>query len=259
MLACVVTQVLFILLLAASLAFFARTIWLFGRAVCGRRRPIRGRASTSSPGALLDVGIYFFGQKKVAEEGPQHRTSKHHLFIFWGFLIITIATVDILVVGRRPRRVAARCCPRVIYQPLYALIDVMNLIVLLMIAWAIIRRTIVKPRLIPMNLDAGLILGAIGSLMVTHFLFHGYEVAARSPPATARRLPADLEHRSAAGSRRCRPTPRPRPDDRLLAARPDPADVPQLPALLQAHPPARRAAEHLRRATAASAGWICRS
>ena len=45
-------------------------------------------------GRLLDVGIYFFGQKKVAEEGPQHRTSKHHLFIFWGFLVITIATVD---------------------------------------------------------------------------------------------------------------------------------------------------------------------
>ena len=37
-----------------------------------------------------------------------------------------------------------------------------------------------------------------------------------------------------------------RPDVRLLAARPHPPDVPQLPALLQAHPPARRAAEHLR-------------
>ncbi len=125
----------------------------------------------------MDVGIYFFGQKKVAEEGPQHRTSKHHLFIFWGFLIITIATVDILVSGVVPS-ISLHLLPAILYQPLYALIDVMNLIVLLMIAWAIARRTIVKPRLIPWNLDAGLILGAIGSLMVTHFIYHGYEVAA---------------------------------------------------------------------------------
>jgi Fe-S oxidoreductase len=53
----------------------------------------------------------------------------------------------------------------------------MNLVVLIVIVWAILRRTLVKPRLIPWNLDAGLILGAIGSLMITHFLFHGYEIA----------------------------------------------------------------------------------
>ena len=118
----------------------------------------------------MDVGIYFFGQKKVAEEGPQHRTSKHHLFIFWGFLIITIATVDIIVSGVIPG-VSLTLLPEVLYQPLYALIDVINVVVLLMIMWAITRRTLVKPRLIPWNLDAGLILGAIGSLMVTHFLY----------------------------------------------------------------------------------------
>ena len=39
----VVTQVLFILLLAASLAFFARTIWLFGRAVAPGRADPRPR------------------------------------------------------------------------------------------------------------------------------------------------------------------------------------------------------------------------
>ena len=87
---------MFILLLAASLAFFARTVWLFGRAVFAGTADPRPRLD-QLPGRLMDVGIYFFGQKKVAEEGPQHRTSKHHLFIFWGFLIITIATVDTIV------------------------------------------------------------------------------------------------------------------------------------------------------------------
>ena len=126
------TQVFFILLLAASVAFFARTIWLFGRAVAPGRADPRPRLD-QLPGRLMDVGIYFFGQKKVAEEGPQHRTSKHHLFIFWGFLIITIATVDILVSGVMPgvslRAAAGRCST----SRSTRLIDVFNLIVLLMI------------------------------------------------------------------------------------------------------------------------------
>ena len=169
-------QVLFILLLAASVAFFARTVWLFGRALAAGTADPRPRLD-QLPERLIDVGIYFFGQKKVAEEGPQHRTSKHHLFIFWGFLIITIATLDIIVSGVWPG-VSLALLPAFIYQPLYLLIDVMNFVVLLMIGWAIIRRTIVKPKLIPWTLDAGLILGGIGSLMLSHFLFHGYEAAA---------------------------------------------------------------------------------
>jgi Fe-S oxidoreductase len=170
-----VTQVLFILLLAASLVFFARTVWLFGRGLAEGTADPRPRLD-QIPGRLADVGIYFFGQKKVAEEGPQHRTSKHHLVIFWGFLIVTIATVDVVVSGVWPR-ISLALLPAAIYQPLYGVIDVVSLLVLLAIGWAIIRRTLVKPRLIPWNLDAGLILGAIGSLMITHFIFHGYEAA----------------------------------------------------------------------------------
>ena len=98
-----------------------------------------------------------------------------------------------------------------------------------------------------MNLDAGLILGAIGSLMVTHFLYSRLRDRGAIDRRRRRRLDAGLERDRARGSRRCRADGRAsRRDDRLLAARPDPADVPQLPALLQAHPPARRAAEHLR-------------
>jgi Fe-S oxidoreductase len=170
-----VQQVLFILLLAAAVAFFARTVWLFGRALATGTPEPRPRLDEIG-GRLVDVGIYWFGQKKVAEEGPGHRTSKHHLFIFWGFLIITIATVDLIVSSVIPG-LSLRLLPDFMYQPLYGLIDVFNAVVLLMITWSFIRRTLVKPRLIPMNLDAGLILGAIAGLMVTHFLMHGYEIA----------------------------------------------------------------------------------
>src|SRR5580704_581840 len=137
------SQAIFLVLLAASLAFFARTTWLFGRAVFAGVADPRPRLDQLS-GRLADVAIYFFGQKKVAEEGPQHRTSKHHLFIFWGFLIITIATVDVVVSGIVPSISLARL-PALVYQPLYAVIDVMNLVMLVMIGWAIVRRTLVRP------------------------------------------------------------------------------------------------------------------
>ncbi len=150
-------------------------MWLFGRALATGTADPRPRID-ELPGRLIDVGIYFFGQKKVAEEGPQHRTSKHHLFIFWGFLVIGAATTDILVSSAIPG-VSFALLPDFLYKPLYLVIDFFNLVVLTMILWAFTRRILVKPRLIPMNLDAGLILGGIGSLMVTHFLMHGYEIA----------------------------------------------------------------------------------
>lgn len=195
------TQVIFILLLAASLAFFARTTWIFGRAVFAGVADPRPRLD-QIPERIADIGIYFFGQKKVAEVGPQHQKSWHHLFIFWGFLIITIATVDIFVSGVIPG-VSLALLPGAIYKPLYTLIDAMNVIVLLMIVWAFIRRIVVKPRLIPMNLDAGLILGGIGALMLSHFLFHAYAIAGSGHSESflpvsnliASWLPADHAHR----------------------------------------------------------------
>jgi Fe-S oxidoreductase len=166
---------LFIIILAASLAFFARTVWLFGRGLAAGTADPRPRLD-QLPQRLIDVGIYFFGQKKVAEEGPLHRSSKHHLIIFWGFLIITIGTADLVISALIPPITLSRL-PDVLYQPLAFAIDLMTLLVLAMVVWAIIRRTLVKPNLIPWNLDAGLILGAIGGLMITHLIHHAYHGA----------------------------------------------------------------------------------
>jgi Fe-S oxidoreductase len=168
--------VIFWILLAASFAFFARTMWLFGRAVAEGVPDPRPRID-QIPARLVSVGVYFFAQKKVAEEGPQHRTSKHHLFIFWGFLIITVATVDIIIGGIIPPLAFGNWMPDLLFRPLYLVVDVFNLLVLSMVTWAVARRVIVRPRLIPMTLDAGLILGAIGSLMLSHFVSHAYEIA----------------------------------------------------------------------------------
>jgi Fe-S oxidoreductase len=166
----------FIVLLAASFGFFAMTMRSFVRAMNRGVADPRPRWD-QIPARIASVLIYFLGQKKVAEEGPNHQTSKHHLLIFWGFMIITIATVDVLVSGVVPA-ISLALLPDLVEVPLTIVIDVFNVLVLAMIVWAFIRRIFVRPPLIPMNLDAGLILGGIGSLMITHLLVHGYHIAA---------------------------------------------------------------------------------
>ncbi|HTE52911.1 MAG TPA: (Fe-S)-binding protein [Kofleriaceae bacterium] len=168
--------VIFGVLLALATAAFGRTIYAMVRAAGRGAADPRPRLD-QLPARLVSVLVYFFGQKKVAEEGPQHLTSKHHLFIFWGFLLITIGTVELVVSGILPAFSLGLFMPGPLYTGLTSLIDVFNGVVLAMIGWALFRRIVIRPRLIPMNLDAGVILGAIGALMVTHFLYHGFHGA----------------------------------------------------------------------------------
>lgn len=170
-------QLLFGFLLISAGSFFYFTVHRFAQAALAGGQDPRPRWD-NLPGRLADVFVYFFAQKKVAESGPLHRSSRHHLFIFWGFLIITIATAEIFVSGLFPT-LTLRRLPSLLAVPLWTAIDVMNLVVLLMIAWAAFRRLVIKPPLIPWSLDAGLILGAIASLMLTHFIFHSMHGAER--------------------------------------------------------------------------------
>jgi Fe-S oxidoreductase len=170
-------SVIFGVLLALAFAAFGRTIHAMVRAAARGSADPRPRLDQLGR-RLASVLIYFFGQKKVAEEGPQHMTSKHHLLIFWGFLLITIGTAELLISGLIPAFSLGLILPAPIYVGLLTVIDLFNAVVLAMIGWALFRRIVVRPRLIPMNLDAGLILGAIGALMVTHFMYHGFHGAA---------------------------------------------------------------------------------
>jgi Fe-S oxidoreductase len=165
-------MLIFAALLVLGLGFFTHTMAVMVRAA-RRGSPDPRPRLDQVPRRIASVLIYFFGQKKVAEEGPMHRTSKHHLWIFWGFLIITIGTVETLVSGVLPAFSLNKLLPSAVHTPLRWLIDVFNLVVLTMVAWALFRRIVIRPRLIPMNLDAGIILGTIASLMITHFLYHG--------------------------------------------------------------------------------------
>jgi Fe-S oxidoreductase len=122
------------------------------------------------PLRLWNVLLYFVLQKKVAEpQVGKSSSSYHHLLIFWGFLIIQIGAVETFVHGLWSPFNLGMVLGDSIYAVVRYVIDLTNLVVLVMIGYGFFRRIVLKPRLIPINLDASIVLGAIATLMVTHF------------------------------------------------------------------------------------------
>jgi Fe-S oxidoreductase len=182
-------RLVFAALLGCALALFAWTVRRFGRMIfSGRQTAFPGTTSQR----IASVITYFLGQKKVVEKAeiPAARArrlvaaigSRYHLLIFWGFIIITLGTIETLIQGLFPSFSLVLLLGDALAQALWAIMDVANLVVLAMIAFAFFRRVVLKPRLIPMSKDAAAILGAIAFLMLTHLGMHAFrEVSAHAP------------------------------------------------------------------------------
>src|SRR5262245_58509569 len=99
-------RVAFAILLVAALAMFAWTVRRFMKMLAAARPDKR---TDHANDRIMSVLVFFFGQKKVVEPTtlPAKRLpkfvsalgSKYHFIIFWGFLVITIGSVDTLIQG----------------------------------------------------------------------------------------------------------------------------------------------------------------
>jgi Fe-S oxidoreductase len=167
---------LFAALLVAAFAMFAWTVRRFARLIFSARPLDR----TDHVGARIDSVLrFFFGQQKVVEKTtlPARRWprfvsamgSKYHFFIFWGFLVITIGSVETLIQGLFPSFSLRLILGGTLAGALYGCIDFFCGLVLLVIAFSFFRRIVLQPRLIPMSRDAAAILGAIAMLMISYF------------------------------------------------------------------------------------------
>ncbi|MCB9556078.1 MAG: 4Fe-4S dicluster domain-containing protein [Deltaproteobacteria bacterium] len=166
-------QYIVIALVVLSFAFFLWTVQRFIR-VMKKGRPFPG--SFGEKGARFgDVLLYFFMQRSVAREP----LSWHHLLIFWGFLVITVGTAEILATGVFGSALSySNLFGSGIDRAFKAVLDVTNGVVLLIICYSFFRRIVIRPRLIPLSTDATLILSMIAFLCISHFGMHGFEAAA---------------------------------------------------------------------------------
>jgi Fe-S oxidoreductase len=170
-----VSQIVFTILVVLAFAVFAWSVQKYVRCM------LLGKAEDEFDkigSRLVDFFKYFFFQKKVAElpsKGYPVRNSLHHLPIFWGFLIITLETVEMMITGisgiSHPYRYLVGAT---LYNVFSLIVDLTNFGVLLVVLYAFFRRVVIRPQLIPLNVDAGMILGMIAALTLT---YHTMEVA----------------------------------------------------------------------------------
>ena len=97
--------------------------------------------------------------------------------------MITLGTGETLIQGLFPSFSLAMILGTGLARAAWAVMDVANLVVLILIAFAVFRRVVLQPRLIPMSRDAGAILGAIATLMATHLAMHALRDVAAGAPA----------------------------------------------------------------------------
>ncbi len=146
-------------------------------------RHIRVLATGQAPGpnALADiprrtVGLirYAFVQVKMFKDP---RAGVMHFGIFWGFILLTIGTADIVTGGIIQTVLSAPLDGR-IWAAISAMQNVVALITLAFIGWAFERRLVSRPARLTYNLDALTILLMIGGVVGTELLAQAFEFAA---------------------------------------------------------------------------------
>jgi len=126
---------------------------------------------------VLEIGI---AQKKIFRDpvaGPMHA------MIFWGFMVLTAGTIEILIAGVFPRFSYELFLPRPVFALYTASQDIFAVLVIIAVSFALYRRIVLHPRRLEgddlEHTDALIILSLIMGLMVTLILATSFLVAAR--------------------------------------------------------------------------------
>jgi Fe-S oxidoreductase len=121
---------------------------------------------------VRDELVVYLGQRKLLKR-PYYVRGLAHAFIFWGFIVITIGTVDLLVDGILGFHLPGTG------SGLFAwTIDIFAILVLGSIAIALVRRRFLPPPRMHVALDGYVILGMIALLMLTLLVFEGAGLSA---------------------------------------------------------------------------------
>jgi Fe-S oxidoreductase/nitrate reductase gamma subunit len=135
----------------------------------------------SGPGPFSDIPIRFAGliqyafvQTKMFKDA---RAGLMHAGIFWGFVLLTVGTANI-VTGGIIQAVISIPFDGLLWVLVSAMQNVVAVIVLVSIGWAFLRRLVTKPKRLTYNRDALVILSMIGGVVATELLAQVFEVAA---------------------------------------------------------------------------------
>jgi Fe-S oxidoreductase/nitrate reductase gamma subunit len=132
------------------------------------------------PRPFSDIGRRFAGLVEYAlvqtKMFKDRRAGLMHAGIFWGFVLLTIGTANV-VTGGIIEMVLSAPLGGAVWAAISAMQNVVAVIVLVSIAWAFWRRLVSRPRRLTFNRDALVILGMIGAVVATELLAEVFEFA----------------------------------------------------------------------------------
>jgi Fe-S oxidoreductase/nitrate reductase gamma subunit len=138
------------------------------------------RPAAEQPRPFGAIGARFAGlvtyalvQRKMFKDP---RAGLMHAGIFWGFVLLTIGTANV-VTGGIIETVLSAPLDGAIWAAISAMQNVVAVIVLVSIAWAFARRLISRPKRLTYNRDALLILAMIGGVVATELFAEVFEFA----------------------------------------------------------------------------------
>ncbi len=162
------------LMLLIGLGTFARIMYVRTRLLLAGKPEKRWDLVAERVKRLLQIGI---GQRKMFKEPA---SGLMHAFTFWGFSVLSIRTTLLFVNAFAPDFFLPG-----FLHPVYDFSkDITELIVLTMVLGFYYRRLVVKPARIHYSGEALLILGFIGGLMITDFLYDGLHFGGMAKAAT---------------------------------------------------------------------------
>jgi Fe-S oxidoreductase len=162
---------------------FWGAVLLFGLAMARHLR-VFAAVRAAGPSPFEDVRARFAGLIQYAflqtKMFKDPRAAILHLGIFWGFILLTIGTANV-VTGGVIQQVLSAPFGGVLWAAILAMQNVVAVTVIAFILWAFERRLISKPARLTYNLDALLILGMIGTLVAAEFFAQAFEIARYGP------------------------------------------------------------------------------
>ncbi|MCH7619075.1 MAG: (Fe-S)-binding protein [Candidatus Marinimicrobia bacterium] len=168
----ILSMLIFAGILFVSFSFF---LVLMGRKIQVLRLAVRDDRSGNIGARLSGVFKFFLGQGRIL--APKYiGAGIMHAIIFWGFMAVVINSIHFVGKGFYPDWSLPLFGPGDLLSILYLpFIDFFEVAVLMMVLWAGVRRTLIKPHRITLSWDAALILSLIGILMFTDLLLRATE------------------------------------------------------------------------------------
>jgi len=161
-------RAVFGLLVLASIAFFVYSMSRRIRVLMAGRPDNRFTRIGERIWKTLE---YAFAQRRMFRD---FYAGTFHILIFAGFVVLTVRTIELVVVGLVPR---FELLPGMAGNAYTLVKDLFEVLVLVGVAMAVFRRAFARPQRLDLSLDAWIILFLIALLMVTDLVAEGARTA----------------------------------------------------------------------------------